>query len=39
MTLAAKSLRMIEKLKNDLQQRYEISDLGELHWLLGVEVK
>ena len=39
MILAAKSLRTIEKLKDDLRQRYKISDLGELHWLLGVEVK
>ena len=39
MILAARSLRTIEKLKNDLRQQYEISDLGELHWLLGVEVK
>jgi hypothetical protein len=39
MTLAAKPLAMIEKLKNDLQGHYEISDLGELRWLLGVKVK
>jgi hypothetical protein len=39
MTLAAKLLATIEKLKDDLRGRYEISDLGELHWLLGIEVK
>lgn len=39
MTLAAKYLRTIEDLKRELGDRYEISDLGEIHWLLGIEVK
>ena len=39
MTLAARYLATIEELKRDLQRRYEIKDLGEIEWLLGVEVK
>jgi hypothetical protein len=39
MTLAAKLLATIEQLKKDLRSHYEISDLGEIHWLLGIEVK
>jgi hypothetical protein len=39
MTVTAKSLTMIQRLKEDLRKRYEISDLGELHWILGIEVK
>jgi hypothetical protein len=39
MTLAVKFLGTIQQLKGDLQQRYEITDLGELHWLLGIEFR
>ena len=39
MTLSAKYLKTIQRLKDDLQIRYGISDLGEIHWILGIEVK
>jgi hypothetical protein len=38
MTIAAKLLKTIDWLKKELCQRFEISDLRELHWLLGVEI-
>ena len=38
MTIAAKYLRTIERFKADLSCHFEISDLGEIHWLLRVEV-
>lgn len=37
-TLAASSLDLIAQLKNDIRAHVEITDLGELHWLLGIEV-
>jgi Reverse transcriptase (RNA-dependent DNA polymerase) len=39
MTLAARYLKTIQHLKDELNDRYEISDLGEIHWLLGIEIK
>ncbi len=38
-TLAAKSLEVIAAFKKELSEHVEVTDLGELHWLLGMEIK
>ena len=38
-TIASTSLALMECFKKGLAAHVEISDLGELHWLLGIEVK
>ncbi len=38
-TLAAQTLKVIEDFKAELGKHVEVTDLGELHWLLGMEVK
>jgi hypothetical protein len=38
-TIAATCLRLIEELKAGLRQHVEVTDLGELHWMLGIEIK
>ncbi|KIO08044.1 hypothetical protein M404DRAFT_78898, partial [Pisolithus tinctorius Marx 270] len=37
-TIAATLLSEIEEFKKDIRKHVEITDLGELHWLLGIEV-
>ena len=37
-TIAASSLALIVAFKAELTKHVEITDLGELHWLLGIEV-
>ena len=37
-TIAATSTRLISEFKTGVAKQVEISDLGELHWLLGVEI-
>lgn len=37
-TIAASSMDHITKLKDKIRTHVEITDLGELHWLLGIEV-
>jgi hypothetical protein len=37
-TIAANNRKMIEDIKSKLGSRVEVTDLGELHWLLGIEV-
>jgi hypothetical protein len=39
MAATANSIEAIEWLKDELRKRFEISDLGEIKWLLGFEVK
>lgn len=39
MTIAAKQIETITARKHQLRKYFEISDLGELHWLLSIEVK
>ena len=36
MAAAAKHLSYIEKFKDDLRKHFEITDLGELHYILGI---
>src|SRR5713226_10774610 len=38
-TIAASSKALIDKFKSNLKKCIEVTDLGELHWLLGIEVK
>jgi hypothetical protein len=38
-TIAATSLHLINALKDGLRQHVEVTDLRELHWVLGIEVK
>ena len=38
-TIAATTIRLIEELKAGLHKHVEVTDLGELHWMLGIKVK
>jgi transposase InsO family protein len=38
-TIAASSARLVEALKTGMRQHVEVTDLGELHWMLGIEVQ
>jgi transposase InsO family protein len=38
-TIAASNLRLIEAFKAGLREHVEVTDLGELHWMLGMEIK
>ncbi|KIJ15706.1 hypothetical protein PAXINDRAFT_27981, partial [Paxillus involutus ATCC 200175] len=37
-TIAVTTMDLITKLKGQFHEYVEITDLGELHWLLGIEV-
>ena len=39
LTLASSSKTLLLQSKGELKSEFEISDMGEIHWLLGVEVK
>jgi len=39
LTLASNSPSLLSSCKSDLQSEFEISDMGEIHWLLGVKIK
>jgi Reverse transcriptase (RNA-dependent DNA polymerase) len=38
-TIAASSMALIDEFKAELRKYVEVTDLGELHWLLGIEIK
>ena len=38
-TIAASNLTLIEEFKAGLRKHVEVTDLSELHWMLGVEIK
>jgi hypothetical protein len=38
-TIAASTLSLVVAFKRQIAQHVEITDLGELHWLLGIEIK
>jgi Reverse transcriptase (RNA-dependent DNA polymerase) len=38
-TITATSLHLVDNLKTGLCQHIEVTDLGELHWVLGIQVK
>ena len=37
-TIAASDLKSVESLKCRVMEHVETTDLGELHWLLGIEI-
>ena len=37
-TIASLSLAVIESFKSGLHQHVEVTDLGELHWMLGIKI-
>ena len=39
LTMARNSKKTILGFKNQLHEIFKIKDLGDLHWLLGIEVK
>jgi hypothetical protein len=39
LTLVASSIDLVNALKRDLKSKLEMTDMGELHWLLGIEIK
>ncbi len=38
-TIAASDAKLVEDFKRGLSKNVEVTDLGELHWMLGIEVK
>ena len=38
-TIVATTIHLIEELKAGLHKHFEVTNLGELHWMLGIEVK
>ena len=38
-TIALSKHELIDELKTFIKEFVEITDMGELHWLLGIEVK
>ena len=38
-TIVGSSLALVMDLKKQVVEHVEVMDLGELHWLLGIEVK
>jgi hypothetical protein len=38
-TIVASTIHLIEELKAGLRKHVEVMDLGDLHWMLGIEVK
>jgi hypothetical protein len=38
-TIAATMIALIEVFKAEIAKLVEITDIGELHWLLGIEIK
>ncbi len=39
LTIAAAKLKTLAQFKNELSNRYEMKDLGELHYIIGLQVK
>ena len=38
-TIIANTIHLINELKASLSKHFKVTDLGELHWMLGIEVK
>src|SRR5258708_22977530 len=38
-TIAASSTRLVEDFKAGLRRHVEVTDLGALHWMLGIEIR
>ena len=39
LTIIASSMELVEEVKNALKKEFKISDMGEIHWILGFVVK
>ncbi len=39
LTIIALSMDLVKRVKDELGKVFKVSDLGEIHWLLGMEVK
>ena len=37
-TIVGKSQALVERFKAEIQKHADITDMGELHWILGIEV-
>ena len=37
-TIAASNARLMDALKEGMRQHVKVTDLGELHWMLGIEI-
>lgn len=38
-TIAAANLALIKEVKDGLRKSLEIHDMGDIHWMLGIEVR
>jgi hypothetical protein len=38
-TIVGRPKQLIPKFKNEIQKYVQITNLGELHWILGIEVR
>jgi len=38
-TIAASSVAAVDTFKAGLRKHVEVTDLGKLHWMLGIEVR
>jgi hypothetical protein len=39
LTIAMSSVKLMEHVKEELKKDFKLSDMGELHWILGFKVK
>ena len=39
LTIVTSSVELMVKVKDELQKKFKITDMGEIHWILGFEVK
>ena len=39
LTIMTSSMDLMERVKMVLKKKFKISDMGEIHWILGFEVK
>ena len=39
LTIAATSLKLINKVKQGIRKHVEITDMGEIHWMLGIKIR
>ena len=39
LTIIMSSTELMSEVKSKLKEAFEITDMGEIHWLLGMEIK
>ena len=39
LTIVTSSVELMAKVKDELRKDFKITDMGEIHWILGFEVK